>query len=427
MELDRIMKRLFALLFVLAWSTLTLASELKHGEPESVGMSGERLGRVTDVMQGYVDRGIIPGIHVLVARRGVIVYDNALGTRGMNDDRPLAKDALYRIYSMTKPITAVAAMQLYERGKFKLNSPVAEFIPELAEVKVYSEDGEHVAPRRVMNMRHLLTHTTGLGYGLGWRHEVDRMFRENEVLGSANLDQMAEKLSSIPLKFHPGDRWDYSIAVDVTGLVVQRLSEQPFDEYLEENIFAPLGMDDTFFAIPDDKRERLLPVHDWNRETNKPMMRPVNPNAYREVTFHSGGGGLISTGMDYLRFAEALRAGGELDGARIIGSKTLEYMTQNHLPSATPGAGAGDTPTRAATRAQQSSFGFGLGFGINTDPIISGNLSSRGEYYWGGAAGTVFWVDPEEDLVVVGLIQLMGASGLLSADLKVAVLQAITD
>ena len=238
---------------------------------------------------------------------------------------------------------------------------------------------------------------------------------------------MTEKIASIPLKFNPGDRWAYSIAVDVTGLVVERLSGQSFDQYLDEHIFQPLGMVDTFFQIPEEKHDRLLPVHNWDRGQNKLVMRPVEPDAYREVSLYSGGGGLISTGIDYLRFAEALRAGGELDGARIIGRKTIDYMTQNHLPAATPGAGAGDTPTQAATREQISSFGFGLGFGVNTNPIAAGNLSSQGEYNWGGAAGTVFWVDPEEELVVVGMIQLMGASGLLSTDLKIAVLQAIID
>ncbi|MCY3883729.1 MAG: serine hydrolase [Gammaproteobacteria bacterium] len=423
------MRRFLVAIVAFIWSVSAIADEFKHGTPESAGMSSERLERVTDVMQSYIDRGYVPGIHVLVARRGVIVYDNAIGTRGKDDDRPLEKDALYRIYSMTKPITAVAAMQLYEQGKFKLDSPVAEFISEFGELKVHAGDEEPVPVNRPMNMRHLLTHTAGLGYGLGNRHPVDRLFRQNRVLGSTDLDEMIGKMKEIPLKFQPGDRWDYSAAVDVTGLVVQRLSGQSFNEYLEEHIFAPLRMDDTFFEIPEDKHDRLLPVHNWSRqESGAIVMRPNQPTDYRNVTMFSGGGGLISTGMDYLRFAEALRRGGELEGSRIIGRKTIEYMTQNHLPATLPGAGTGDNPTAAATRAQQSSFGFGLGFGINTNPMADGNLSSRGEFNWGGAAGTVFWVDPEEELVVVGLIQLMGGGILrLGTNLKVAVLQAITD
>lgn len=420
------MKRILVTFLVLTWSVSAIAEEFKHGTPESAGMSSERLDRVTDVMQSYIDRGIVPGIHVLIARRGVIVYDNAIGTRGSADDRPLEKDALYRIYSMTKPITAVAAMQLYEQGKFKMGSSVAEFIPEFEELTVHVEEGDPVPVDRPMNMRHLLTHTAGLGYGLGNWHPVDRLFRQNRVLGSTDLEEMIGKMKDIPLKFQPGDRWDYSAAVDVTGLVVQRLSDQSFDEYLDEHIFTPLKMDDTFFEIPAEKHDRLLPVHNWSRQENKIVMRPVGENDYRNVTMFSGGGGLISTGMDYLRFAEALRRGGELEGGRIIGRKTIDFMTQNHLPAAVPGSGTGDNPTAAATRAQQSAFGFGLGFGINMNPLV-GNLSSFGEYNWGGAAGTVFWVDPEEDLVVVGLIQLMGGSGLLSSDLKIAVLQAITD
>lgn len=421
------MKRTFVAVLLLLWSTCSIADEFRHGTPESAGMSSERLERVTDLMQSLIDRGVIPGGHVLIARRGVIVYDNAIGTRGKGDDSPLEKDALYRIYSMTKPITAVAAMQLYEQGKFKLSSWVAEFIPEFSELKVHSDDGEHVSLNRPMNMRHLLTHTAGLGYGLGARHAVDRQFRQHRVLSSTDLEEMIGKMKDIPLKFQPGDRWAYSAAVDVTGLVVQRLSDQSFDEYLDEHIFTPLKMDDTFFEIPEDKHYRLLPAHHWGVGENGSVMRPVRPDEYREVTMFSGGGGLISTGMDYLRFAEALRRGGELEGGRILGRKTIDYMTQNHLPAAVPGAGTGDNPMGQATRAQQNSFGFGLGFGINMNPIEDGNLSSFGEFSWGGYAGTVFWVDPEEELVVVGLIQLDGAAGLLSNDLKIAVLQAITD
>ena len=420
------MKRILVALLVLIWSVCAIADEFKHGTPESVGMSSERLERVTDFMQSFIDREVVPGVHVLIARRGVIVYDNAIGTRGMDDDRPLEKDALYRIYSMSKPITAVAAMQLYEQGEFRLNSSVAEFIPEFGELKVHAGDGDPVPLNRPMNMRHLLTHTAGLGYGLGARHPVDRLFRQNQVLSSTDLEEMIVKMKDIPLKFQPGSRWDYSSAVDVTGLVVQRLSGQSFDEYLDEHIFTPLKMDDTFFEIPEDKHDRLLPTQFWNSQQNRAGMVPLSEDAYRNVTFFSGGGGLISTGMDYLRFAEALRRGGELEGGRIIGRKTLDYMTQNHLPAAVPGAGSGDNPLAAATRAQQRAFGFGLGFGIDMNPTV-GELSSLGDYYWGGYAGTVFWVDPEEDLVVVGLIQFNGGSGLLSNGLKIAVLQAIVD
>ena len=426
------MKRIFAVVLLNLSIIGIHADEFKHGDPESVGMSSERLERVTAVMQDYIDNEVLAGIHVLIARKGTIVFDMPLGTRGMDDDRPLTKDALYRIFSMTKPVTAVAAMQLYEQGEFKLTDPVAAHIPEFAELKVFAQDGEHTPVQNPMTMRHLLTHTAGLGYGLSAWHAVDRMFRQNRVLGSENLDEMATKLKSIPLKFEPGARWDYSAAVDVTGLVVQRLSGQGFDEYLEQEIFEPLGMVDTFFQIPEEEHARLLPNHNWapgeEEGEFRVVMRPVGENEYRSVTFYSGGGGLISTGMDYLRFAEMLRAGGELEGARILSPLTIDYMTQNHLPVAIGGAGAGEGPTATPTREQRSSFGFGLGFGVNTDPVASGHLSSPGEYYWGGAAGTIFWVDPVEELVVVGMIQLMGGSGLpLRNDLKIAVLQSIVD
>ena len=402
--------------------------ESMPGLPEAVGMSRLRLARVAAVSQGYVDEGKLAGAVTLVARKGKIVHFEAVGQRGAEDEAPLAKDALFRIFSMTKPITAVAAMMLYEEGKFGLSDPVADFVPELASPKVLV-DGEEVPATSTMTMRHLLTHTAGLSYGFNPRDPLDRRYREAQLFAAEDLDGFAERLGALPLAFEPGERWHYSVAVDVTGLVVQRLSGLSFDVFLKERIFDPLGMTDTFFNVPEEKRHRLLPNHTWNRQAEELVQTPeAQANAagrtrYRDSRLFSGGGGLVSTAMDYARFAEMVRRGGELDGARLLSPKTVAFMTANHLPAAIEGAGRGEDPAQL----QGNRFGFGLGWGINTDVVASGVLGSVGEYSWGGAAGTVFWVDPVEEMVVVGMIQLMNSPWRLRHDLKVATNQAIVD
>ncbi|MDE0179009.1 MAG: serine hydrolase [Gammaproteobacteria bacterium] len=384
------------------------------------GMSAERLNRVTALAQRYVDENKLAGVVTLIARDGKIVHFEAVGQRGADDDRPMTKDALFRIYSMSKPITAVAAMMLYEEGKFALSDPVEKFVPELADLDVLV-DGELVPAERTMTMRHLLTHTTGLSYGFNPQDPVDQEYREVQPLGGKDLDEFAERLGTLPLAFEPGERWHYSVAVDVTGLVVQRLSGLAFDVFLKERLFDPLGMEDTFFNVPADKLDRLLPNHAWNREEERLVQFDA---PYEETQMFSGGGGLVSSTMDYLRFSEMVRRGGELDGVRILSPKTVEFMTANHLPSTVRGAGSGENPLSGA---ETRGFGFGLGFGVNTNAVGSGVLGSLGEYSWGGAAGTVFWVDPVEEMVVIGMIQLMGSPWPLRGELKVLANQAITE
>ena len=385
------------------------------------GMSAERLGRITATTQRYVDEGKLAGVVTLVARDGKIVHFEAVGQRGADDDRPMTQDALFRIYSMSKPITAVAAMMLYEEGKFALSDPVEKFVPELADLDILV-DGELVPAERTMTMRHLLTHTTGLSYGFNpGGNPVDAKYRDVQPLAGKDLDEFAERLGTLPLMFEPGERWHYSVAVDVTGLVVQRLSGLSFDVFLKERLFDPLGMEDTFFNVPADKLDRLLPNHAWNREEERLVQFDA---PYEETQMFSGGGGLVSSTMDYLRFSEMVRRGGELDGVRILSPKTVEFMTANHLPSTVTGAGSGESPLSGA---ETRGFGFGLGFGVNTNPVGSGIIGSLGEYSWGGAAGTVFWVDPVEEMVVVGMIQLMGSPWPLRQELRVLANQAITE
>lgn len=405
----------------------TIAKPVPTVKAERVGMSTERLTRITDMTQRYVDAGKLAGVVTIAARNGKIVHFEAVGSRGANDTTPMKKDDLFRIYSMSKPITAVAAMQLYEQGKFHLSDPVSKFVPELKNLKVMGEDGEMKPARQTMTMHHLLTHTAGFSYGFNPSNPVDKAYRDADIWASRDLDHFAEKLAELPLMFEPGARWHYSVAVDVTGLVVQRISGQPFDEYLEEHIFTPLEMDDTFFAVPADKRDRLVPNHSWNRqeETLEAITetRPAAMSDYFNVTLFSGGGGLVSTAMDYLRFAEMVRAGGQLGNTRILSPKTIRYMSRNHLPGSVRVGAAGENPLAAG---EARGFGFGIGFGVVTDTVKSGVLGSDGEYQWGGAAGTVFWIDPVEDIVTVGMIQLMGSPWALRSDLRVSTYQALT-
>ncbi|GIS18643.1 MAG: hypothetical protein CM15mP120_05590 [Pseudomonadota bacterium] len=292
---------------------------------------------------------------------------------------------------MTKPITAVAAMQLYEQGKFQLSDPVAKFVPELKDVKVLNANGQLEDQDAPMTMHQLLTHTTGLSYGFAAQVDlVDQAYMRADIWAAKDLDEFAQRVAKLPLKFQPGREYHYSIAVDITGLVVQRLSGQPFDEYLRDNIFKPLGMHDTFFEVPKDKMSRFLPNHVINPQTgalmdvamvpaDNPMAMFFKPrpnvamNDYESVGLFSGGGGLVSTAMDYARFAEMMRNGGSLAGTRILSPKTVDYMAQNHLKPSMRMGGIGEQPT---TDGNTSGVGFGLGFGVITNPAYTGVIGS---------------------------------------------------
>jgi CubicO group peptidase (beta-lactamase class C family) len=297
------------------------------------------------------------------------------------------------------------------------------------------KDGKLVPAQKEMTMQQLLNHTAGLSYGFDANDPVDQAYQKADLWGSEDLDDFIAKVAKLPLKFEPGEQWHYSIAVDVTGLVVERLSGQPFDEYLQEHIFDPLDMRDTFFEVPEDKLNRFLPNHFLNPETGKATLinteegNPVSENCgamcdYENVTLFSGGGGLVSTLRDYVRYAEAMRDG-ELDGVRILSPKTVNYMRADHLPAAVVGGGSGEQPTLGADAL--GGFGFGLGFGIVTDTAANGSMGSAGQYFWGGAAGTVFWIDPVEDIVVVSMMQLMGGWPSYRPDLRVATYQSLLE
>ncbi|MYD44721.1 MAG: beta-lactamase family protein [Gammaproteobacteria bacterium] len=396
------------------------AESLWQGGRASVALDQEGLAAVDKLMADYTGEGKVAGMVVSIAYRGDVVYTKAAGVRGAEDDRPLKEDDLFRIYSMSKPVTGVAMMQLEEQGKFELDDALGAHLNDLADLKVHNPEGEPTVPKQTITMRHLLTHTAGFGYVFANNPVANRI--RSEVFTSTNLEEMATRVADIPLIYEPGTRWHYSIAVDVQGLVVERLSGKTFDVYLNDHIFAPLGMQDTFFSVPEEKFDRLLPNHTWSRQMNHLIQMGQNSfDEYRDVTFFSGGGGLVSTAQDYMTFAQAVANGGELNGVRILDEATVENMRQDHLGKAiVREGGTGENPER---RGNRGGFGFGLGFGVNTAPSTANR--SQGEYNWGGAAGTVFWIDPIEDLIVVGMIQLMGSPWPLGRDLHTAVRSAL--
>ena len=417
-------KNLFLLFFFTAMGALAQLEEVTR---EKVGISSQRINRITSLSEEYVKSNKVPGIVTMVSRNGKIVYYEAFGNRGADDQSKMKKDDLFRIYSMTKPITAVAAMQLYEEGKFHLNDPVTKFIPEFENIKVLNDKGVVVSSEEKMTMQQLLTHTAGFSYGFNPNDMVDQKYGEAKLWESKDLDDFTEKIAALPLKFEPGTKWHYSIAVDLTGLIVERLSGKSLEDYFQDHIFNPLGMKDTFFEVPKNKSDRFLPNHYFDASTKSPKTLPIDPNSamsnYEKVSLYSGGGGLVSTAMDYMIFTECLRNGGIYNGKRILGPKTVQFMTKNHLEgSLTNTVNSGENPL---SKAQSDGFGFGLGFGIVTNSTNNRVIGSDGEYNWGGAAGTVFWIDPVEDLVVVSMIQLMGSPWSLREDLKVATYQSL--
>lgn len=378
--------------------------------PEKAGFSAERLDWISEHLnRNFIEPGKIAGCQVLVSRRGYPAWYRSLGHKDIERESPMGDDTIFRIYSMTKPITSVALMQLYERGHFQLNDPVHRVIPEWRDHKVWvSGEGEGMitkSPEQPMTFRHVLSHTGGLTYGNG-NHPVDKVYRDQGVNRGQGetLRTFVEKLARVPLRYEPGERWMYSLSTDVCGYLVEAISGMPFDRYLKEHIFDPLGMNDTGFHVDEDKAARFAANYRRNRDKSLTRIDDPRDSAWlTKPTFFSGGGGLTGTTADYYRFCEMLRRGGELHGARIIGPRTLRLMTRNHL------AGGTDL-TRMAIGAfsetANEGVGFGLGFAMTLGEVETGTLG-HGDYYWGGAASTIFWVDPVEDMVVIFMTQLM--------------------
>jgi CubicO group peptidase (beta-lactamase class C family) len=374
---------------------MTTTPSLPFAVPEEVGLSSQRLTRLSDVLRGEIDSGRVPGTVALVARRGKVAHFEALGARDPVSGAGLNKDSLFRIYSMTKPIVSVAAMMLWEEGRFLLGDPLAKYLPEFANPTVAVERGgriELVPAERDITLQDLLRHTSGLTYEFRGNAPVQKMYMEAKVFrrNQTNADQAAT-LAALPLMHQPGTQWEYSRSTDVLGRVIEVLTGETLGTVLAERILKPLGMTDTDFFVPPVKHQRLAEAFAKDPDTGADVQLL---EVRQQPSFESGGGGLVSTAMDYARFLQMLLAGGTLDGVRLLSRKTVEYMTADHL-GGVPGAPDLLIP----------GYGFGLGFAVRLQPGIAQVPGSTGQYYWGGLAGTTFWVDPAEQLFALLLIQ----------------------
>ena len=381
------------------------------------GLDAGRLERIGDHLnRNYIANGKITGCQVSVARHGHLAYFKSFGQMDRERAKPTADDTIYRIYSMTKPITSVALMTLYEQGYFQLNDPVSRYVPSWKNHRVWvsgqGADMKTEAPARPVSFRDVLSHTAGFTYGgglpgIGIQHPIDQIYRDLKVRsvgGADTMQQFLDKLGQVPLRYQPGTAWMYSLATDVCGALVEVISGVPFAKYLQDNIFGPLGMKDTSFFVAPDKVDRF--AANYQRGPDKQLKLiddPATSDFTREPGFKSGGGGLTGTSADYLRFCEMLRRGGELDGARILGPRTIEVMHMNHLPG---GKDLTQLAIGGFSETANEGVGFGLGFASTMGQVETASLGA-GDYYWGGAASTIFWVDPKEDLSVVFMTQLM--------------------
>jgi CubicO group peptidase (beta-lactamase class C family) len=401
-------------------------------DPAEVGFDADRLARIDRHFAAYVDDGRLPGWLLAVTRHGRVAHVATHGRRDVEADLPVEADTLFRIASMTKPITSVAAMLLHEEGAFELKDPVSRFIPSFADVRVYRQ-GSALNPvtepaTEPVRIWHLLTHTAGLTYGFHHAHPVDAMYRqagfEWGTPPGMDLATACDAWASLPLLFQPGAEWNYGVSTDVLGRVVEVASGQTLDRFLAERIFEPLGMVDTGFCVAEEDRGRLAAAylaHPGTRLATR--LEGLGAVGTTPPAFLSGGGGLVSTAADYLRFTELLRRGGAVDGTRLLGPRTLRYMVQNHLP------GGVDLEAYGRPLFAETTFtgvGFGLGFSVTLDPVANKVPGSAGEFAWGGAFSTAFWVDPVEDVTVVFLTQLLPSSTWpIRSELRQLVYQAL--
>lgn len=388
------------LLTSLSVNAQTPESGLPMAEPESVGMSSERLQRIDDFTQRYIDDEMVAGTVTLVARKGRVVHFSAQGMKDVERNQPMTTDTIFRMASMTKPIASVALMMLYEEGWFQLDDPISDWLPEFSDMMVQVQDeagNTRLEPARTpITFTHILTHTAGLMNS--YRGDVARYSRVSQVMGDEDLASWTERLATLPLRYEPGTRWEYSAATSVVGRLVEVISGQDLDTFFRERIFEPLQMRDTYFYLPPDKVNRFATLYGPNPEDeNRMMLTEVGDSNSRYVAeprnFFSGAGGLVSTAHDYVRFQQMMLNGGELDGVRLLGKKTVELIFANHT---------GDLPLWLSGPG----MGFGLGYSVVLDRAEAHTSDSEGSVSWGGAFGTLFWIDPEEELVAIILTQI---------------------
>lgn len=372
--------------------------------PEPIAFSAERIAALEARMGDYIRNGQLYGIHSRLAQKGEIVSDYYAGVRGLEQGIPIEPDTIYRIYSMSKPVTGVAMMMLWEEGKFELDDPVTKYVPEFETLQVLAgvnEDGSPILVDmdRPPTMRELMSHTSGFAYGLGGDDPVNSAYRDLKVLESPDLQTFIDRTAEIPLLYQPGETWFYSVGMDIQGYIIEKLSGQSFGDYLQTRLFAPLGMVDTGFYVPDADYDRLSEVYGFDPETGALVPVPFPSVQFRQETvgFESGGGGLVSTMDDYSRFAQMLVNRGELDGVRILKPETIDVITTNVMPE---GASMffGTEPVPG--------IGMGLTFGTVEDAEAASTVTPEGSYFWGGAAGTWFWIDPVNELYFIGMVQI---------------------
>ena len=428
---NKLKKLVCVYLLLFCITTLAFGQGLPVVVPEEVGVSTQRLERIRPVMQDYTDKEKLPGFLTVVARHGKIVHFETVGMRDIENKKLIEPDTIFRIYSMSKPITSVAIMMLYEEGHFQLDTPASKFIPEFENMKVYNEDQTEILDaKKKITIKHLLMHTAGFTYGWGDK-PVDGRYKELKIFEnvidltpSAKLANMVEKLANIPLVHEPGEKWTYGVSTDVLGYLVQAISGMPFEEFLQTRLFGPLGMVDTAFSVPPEKRDRFAALYSF---TKKEGIERVGKKATAndEFTFFpSGGGGLVSTAADYMRFCQMLLNGGELDGVRILGKKTVELMRYPHHDG-----------------------WFGLGFAVVNDKESKDNDAKKdlgdkdddgdeeskdtpesvGSFSWSGAAATIFWIDPVEELIGVLMTQIHNNPYPFHHQFKVLTYQALTE
>jgi CubicO group peptidase (beta-lactamase class C family) len=377
---------------------------------EQSGFTAEGLAALDARMKQAVDNKEVAGVQTLLVRKGQVAAFNTHGVQSFESGVPITQDTLFRIYSMTKPITGVALLQRYEKGLWTLDDPITKFVPELANLKVHKTvDGKAtlVNANRPATMRELMTHTAGLGYGLSGNNPVDDAFRADPPLAKANLKEMIDTIAKLPLLAQPGERWSYSIAVDVQGLIVERLSGETFGNYLQKHILQPLHMNDTRFFLSEQDRARFAQVYQWDRDAAALRVLPDQAGrGYFDANHvESGGGGLVSTTHDYARFCQMLVNMGELDGKRILKPESVELMTQNHIGNLRLYSDGTNANSGLA------GTGFGLGVAVVYDPAAANSKQGAGSYYWSGIAGTWFWIDPKNELFFIGMIQRRGGVG----------------
>ena len=388
---------------------------LPRSVPEDMGMSTSRLRRMTPVMQGYVDNGKIPCALTMIARGGRLVHFEKFGMQDITAAKPVDFDTIFRLYSMTKPITSVAVMMLYEEGNFQLTTPISEFVPDFNDMKVYTGDGSAIVDaEREVTIKHLLTHTAGLIYESDRdNHPIDQRYEDADLYGG-DLANMIQKLGDMPLIHHPGDAWKYGMSTDVLGYLVEIVSGMPFATFLRTRIFEPLGMHDTGFSVRVENANRYSKIYDYVKGSGLKQIEKIHAATGPLSFFHSGGGGLQSTAADYLRFCQMVLNGGELNGIRLLGRKTVELITMDHI-------------SHDWKPNERTGSGFGLGFAVVTDVADTSSLGSVGTCSWGGMASTTFWIDPMEELIAILMTQLVNADCPFHAQFRTLTYQALTE